>query len=296
MALLLGLRVLRPDAMRRGGAGFDWAGAVLVAAALLLVNLGLTAAQDGGSWWVAVWSAAAVVLCAGYVLYQRWAAEPVLDLALFRVRPFLGVSLLGVLTRVGLTGGTVYFILYLQDGHGLGPLETGLLVLPVGVGTVLGALAAGRAQSRFPAGTVLAFGFVFLTAGGALFAWQAWNVHDPLWYLPTMALWGLANGVVNAPLMAVATTVVPAHRVGMATGVVNSSFPLGAAVGTLGLGAAFTAALPAEDGAGATVAALGRATGAVYGVVAAACLVGVFVALFLVRAGSGNRADSARVS
>jgi DHA2 family multidrug resistance protein-like MFS transporter len=250
---------------------------------------GLTAAQDGGSWWVAVWTGTAAVFAFGYALHQRRVDLPVLDLALFRIRPFLGVTVLALLTRVGLTGGTVYFILYLQDGHGLNPLETGLLVLPVGVGTVVGALAAGKAQARFSAGPVMTFGFAFLTAGGAVLAWQAWNVHDTLWYLPTMALWGLANGVVNAPLMAVATAVVPAERVGMATGVVNSSFPLGAALGTLGLGAAFTASLVTgttggEPGPAPTLTALGQATGTVYGVVAAACLLGVFVAAFLVRA------------
>lgn len=300
LALLVGVRVLSPDARRAGGAGFDWTGAVLVASVLLLVNLGLTAAQDGGSWWVAVWTAAAVVLAAGYTLHQRRVDLPVLDLALFRIRSFLGVTVLAVFTRVGLTGGTVYFILNLQDGHGLNPLETGLLVLPVGIGTVVGALAAGKAQSRFPAGAVMTFGFAFLTAGGAVFAWQAWNVHDPLWYLPTMALWGLANGVVNAPLMAVATSVVPAERVGMATGVVNSSFPLGAALGTLGLGAAFTASLstsgtvPGDAGSAATLTALGQATGTVYAVVSAVCLAGVFVALFLLRSPSRTGTEPAR--
>ncbi|GAA1103170.1 MFS transporter [Nocardiopsis metallicus] len=284
-ALLVGVRVLSPDTRRARGAGFDWTGAVLVALVLLLVNLGLTAAQDGGSWWAAVWTGSAAAFALGYALHQRRTALPVLDLALFRIRSFLGVTVLAVLTRVGLIGGTVYFVLNLQDGHGLNPLETGLLILPVGVGTVVGALAAGKAQARFSAGSVMTFGFVFLTAGGAVFAWQAWNAHDPLWYLPTMALWGLANGAVNAPLMAVATAVVPAERVGMATGVVNSSFPLGAAVGTLGLGAAFTASLSTVGGPGAAPAltALGQATGTVYAVIAAVCLLGVFVAAFLVR-------------
>ena len=162
--------MLSPDARRAGGAGFDWTGAVLVALVLLLVNLGLTAAQDGGSWWVAVWTAAATVFALGYALHQRRVVLPVLDLALFRIRSFLGVTVLAVFPRVGLTGGTVYFILNLQDGHGPDPFETGLLVLPVGIGTVVGALAAGKAQSRYPAGAVMASGFVFLTAGGAVVA------------------------------------------------------------------------------------------------------------------------------
>ncbi|WP_051208317.1 DHA2 family efflux MFS transporter permease subunit [Propionicicella superfundia] len=287
VSVVISLRVLPSDRERTPVPGrFDWVGAVLLAGSLGALNYGLTLAQDDG--WtgprVLAWLAGAVV--AGTLLVARALriAHPVLDVRLLSQRTFLGVSLLAVLNRVGTSGATVYIMLYLQSGHGLTPTQTGLLILPLGVCALIGSIVAGALQSRLAPRTVLAVGFALLGASAAVIAWQASTLVDPWWFIPSTMVWGFGNSLANTPLMSVATSAVAVDRVGMATGLINSFYPIGASLGTVLLGAIYTAGVGGAATAGpeALLAAMGGALGLIYLVVAGACAVSVVIALGLV--------------
>jgi hypothetical protein len=74
--------------------------------------------------------AAGAVLVAAFVLVERRAAAPVLDLALFRRSAFTGAALAVFMSSVLSIGGTIYFVEYMQGSLGLGATATGLLQRP----------------------------------------------------------------------------------------------------------------------------------------------------------------------
>ncbi|MCX7445745.1 MFS transporter [Corynebacterium sp. P7003] len=262
---------------------FDLPGAALFACALLALNYGVTRAQEDG--WlhrtVLLLLGSAVLLLVLFTIRELRCEAPVLDLRLLTRRSFLGISLTAVINRFITGGSMVYFMLYLQQGHGYSPLRTGLLLFPLGFASMAGAIVAGKLQARFSAGGVLGGGGILLAGSSLVFMWQIGDLHDPLWLIPASMVWGVGNSLVNTPLMNVATNAVPIDRVGMATGLLNSFFPIGASVGTVVLGTVFTGVL---SGAHATpLAALGAATGALYAIVAGLALVGALLAWLMIR-------------
>lgn len=282
VAFALAFVVVRPDRPTTAPAGrFDLLGSVLVAAVFVGLNLGLSLAQEEGFADLGAIAAlvAAVALALVYVARHRRVAHPVLDLRLFRIRTFAGAATLAMINRIGTVGGAVFYIFYLQDGHGLSPLTTGLVLVPLGVATVVGSLAGGRLQSRVPAKWVLTAGFALLAVGGVWIAVTAAAATDPVGAIPALTLWGFGNGLANAPIQAVATACVPPGKVGMASGMVNSFFPIGASLGTSVLGVVFTAA---AGGVGAvangSLTALGGGVVTVFVVIAVAMAVGAVVA------------------
>lgn len=284
VSVLISLRVLPSDHEREPPPGrYDWPGAVLLAGSLGALNYGLTLAQDDG--WTAprvlAWLAGAAAAGALLVARALRIPRPVLDIRLLGQRTFLGVSLLAILNRVGTSGATVYIMLYLQSGHGLTPAQTGLLILPLGVCALVGSIVAGALQSRIAPRTVLAIGFALLAASAVVIAWQAAEVLNPWWFIPSTMVWGFGNSLANTPLMNVATNAAPQDQVGMATGLINSFYPIGASLGTVLLGAIYTAEVngaPAAAGPGSLLAAMGDALGLIYLAVAGACVVSVVIA------------------
>lgn len=176
-----------PESAGRRRARFDAAGIALVGVALLALVIGLAAAQNGvgrpATWGPLTLSAAAWLL---FVLRERRAAEPALDLALFRSRPF-GVALAAAFTLNFLAAGLG--VVLGQFGNlvlRLSPQAIGLLYLP-GTLLIAGAVGlAGRLVGRYSPRPVMAGGLVVLVAAGLLMAGTAG---------PTMALWLLVAAV-----------------------------------------------------------------------------------------------------
>ncbi len=229
LAVVIPARVLPADAPpATGRRRFDWPGNVLLVAALVALNYGLTLAQERGLGDASVLAllGSAVILGAGFALWQTRAREALLDLRLLADRSFAGVTLLALLNRIGTAGATEYFVLYLQDGHGLTPTQTGLLLLPLGVASLAGAIWAGKLQARISPKYVLAAGFALLAAAALVVAWQSEQAHNPWTLIPAITVWGLgSNALANTPLMNVATSVAPIQKVGMATGLLNQLLP-----------------------------------------------------------------------
>ena len=280
VAFFLVRSLLAPDTRnhRPVVAAFDLAGAVLLGSALLSINLGLAKAQETG--WsdrstLTAFGLGALLLVA-FGFRELRAPAPILDLALVRNRTFVGVSLLALLNRIGTVGATVYLVILLQRGFGYSPSQTGLLLVPLGIAVMAVSLWAGNAQSRFDPRTLLGAGFALMTAASVLLAWQIGQDQDPRLLLPGTVVWGIGSALANTPLMAVTTSAVPIERVGMATGLVNSFFPIGAGLGTAILGVVF-AARAGTDAESFTRTGLASANATIYAIVAALMLAAVFI-------------------
>jgi predicted MFS family arabinose efflux permease len=235
-----------PESTAPRGARLDLAGTVLVSTGLVLIVLPLVEGrQQGWPLWTWLCLAAAPVVLATFAAYQRRAGDRALvDLALFRHRAF-GVG--AVIALVGqLAVASFFFVLalYLQQGRGLSPLESGLVFLALGVGYFVSSSKAAQAAARLGR-QVLAVGALTLALGYGLLALVAVESGTTVWLLPGLLVAGCGMGLVMAPLPAIALTGVEPRHAASAAGVISTSLQAGGAIGIAVLGVVFYGVLGA---------------------------------------------------
>ncbi len=225
-----------PNASRR----LDVAGAALSVAGLTSLTLALI---QGASWgWgsapIVVLLVAAAVFFAGFVVVERRAAEPLLDLAFFRHRNFTGATT-SVFVIDFSFGALLFFLpLYFQEILDYSPTETGMLLLPLTglmvVASPLGGRIAGRTGPRPPivAGLVLMAVAIFWIS-----ALDLATTYADLW-LPT-AIMGFGIGLALTPMNLAAMNAVSRDHAGAAAGVLVTLSGLGATLGVAVTGALF---------------------------------------------------------
>jgi hypothetical protein len=171
-----------------------------------------------------------------FVLRERAAPEPMIDLSLFANAQFSGVSL-GSLTASATIGvAPVYLALFLQNGWGLSPLQTGARLLPIAVAAFAAAPLTAPLLLRFPLWP-LAAGALGLSALGLLMTAISGLTGEWLALLPGFVLGGAGFGMTGAVMSAgVYRSVAPAHQ-GPASRLVTVLRYGGVAVGMVGFGA-----------------------------------------------------------
>ncbi|MER5348907.1 MFS transporter [Kitasatospora sp. NPDC002551] len=174
--------------------------------------------------------AAAAAALTVFVLVERRSPEPLLDLALLRRPAFTGVLLCGAVYSAAAFSALPYTSLWLQSVLGLGPMATGLTLLPMSATAFVVSALAGRRLAALPTAVPLAGGLAVIGLGGLL---QAVLDGSSGWaaLLPGLALTGLGVGAVSPILASGAMASVPPERGGMAGGALNTFRQLGQAFG-----------------------------------------------------------------
>lgn len=215
---------------------FDFLGAVLSLAAILPVIYGIKElADDGFAWEHAAVIAAGLVIGALFVMRQRRAPNPLIDLSLFRDRGFtasIGVNLVALFAMVGFL---LFATQWIQLVYGLSPLEAGLWTLPAPLAVaVTTSVAVGLAKKVRP-GYIIAVGMVVASAG---FAIMTQLRADSDLAVAVIGASVLSAGVGMAiPLTAdLIVSAAPAERVGAAAALPETSNQLGGALGVAILG------------------------------------------------------------
>jgi len=136
----------------------------------------------------------------------------------------------------------LYLVLYLQDVKGYSALDAGVRLAIISGAQFVTATAAGKLSHRVPARWLIGPGLLLVGVG--LILMTGLNGASSWTHLvPGFIVAGLGGGLVNPPLASTATSVVPPHRAGMASGI-NSTFrQIGIAAGIAALGSIFTAAM-----------------------------------------------------
>lgn len=259
VALVLGWRVL-PESRAAAHSRLDVIGALLASVGVLLVLLPLVQGRDWG-WptWGWVLLTAGVLILAGFLRYEsalaRRGGEPVLDPDLLRVRPFVAGLTASVLFFGGLASFFLVLSIYLQAGTGRSAWDTGLVILPYALGSMLTS-GAGVALAARAGRALLVAGSLTLAASQALLWWLVRDGATPgYWPLAgAMFLGGLGLGLAAPILVNVVLAGVPGRRAGAAGGVLSTVNQIGGAVGVAILGTVFfnaassagTATAPAE--------------------------------------------------
>ncbi|MEV0153779.1 MFS transporter [Micromonospora sp. NPDC050686] len=265
LVLLLTLRTHLPAQPRTGvRARLDVPGAALVTAATGSLLYALIGAGDRG-WGSATTLAlvaAAVLLYGGFVVRQRLAASPLMDVRLLLRRPVATGALL-ILVATALMIG-IFFLgtFYLQDHRGYSALQAGLLFLPVALATMVGANAAGRVIGRTGARALGVLGLLVAAAGMAIPALSGGTVA----MVAGVSVAAAGTGAVFVVASATALGQVTAQESGLASGIVSTFHEFGAS-----LGAALVSSIAAASitGASTTGFTRGFTTGAILAVAAA---------------------------
>ena len=242
----LGIAITLPAAPESSdpGAGtrIDRPGLALLSAGLTAVVLGLIQSQ---AWGAA--TAAALVLVGLMLLGAFWATEhrvrePIVDFALFRNGPYFGASA-AAFALVGAYWAVMFFQpQYLQDVRGHSPILSGLMILPVTAPMVFISPFSGRLIARFGARRLMTAGMTFGTAG--LLVLTRIGADSPYGLLLAgYLLFGIALGLVYAPMSTAAMAAMPREKVGIASGVLAMDRVLAGAVSLAATGAVFHALL-----------------------------------------------------
>ena len=213
----------------------DVLGAVLVTGGVGALSLGLV---NGGTWGWGGATTIAALAAAGAALslfaaHTAWHSNPLIDKALFRLRPFTGASAVAVLFSAAFGAMLLSRVLWAQDVWHWSPLITGLSIAPGPVMVPLFSfLVAGRLINRFGAGPVIAAGSTTFAAG---IAWWALAMGLRPDYagemLGGMILTGIGVGLTLPTLMATGASALPPHAFATGSAVINMLRQVGLAVG-----------------------------------------------------------------
>jgi EmrB/QacA subfamily drug resistance transporter len=229
------VRLLEPDKGIGFGKGADIPGAALITASLMLgvYTIVQPAAEYGwGAGRTLVLGAVSLVLLAAFLVREATAATPLIPLRIFRSRNVSGANAIQALSIAGMFG--VFFMgsLYMQRVLGYDALDIGLAFLPATV--LMGIMSlrySGQLITRFGARTTLLPGLVLIAAGLAWFTQAPVDGNYVQHVLPVMVVMGIGSGIAFPALMTLSMSGATPEDAGLASGLVNTTVQVGAALG-----------------------------------------------------------------
>ncbi|MEC5387415.1 DHA2 family efflux MFS transporter permease subunit [Uliginosibacterium sp. H3] len=259
------------------GERLDVGGAITVTISLMLAVYGIVNGNEAG--WTSTQTlsllGAAAALFAVFIAIEARVQHPLMPLGLFRLRNVSVANVVGILWAAAMFAWFFISALYMQLVLGYTPMQVGLGFLPsnlimAGCSLGISAWLVMRFGLRLP----LAVGLLMAAAGLFLFAHAPVGGSFMIHVLPGMLLSGFGAGIALNPVLLAAMSDVEPSESGLASGVVNTGFMMGGALGLAvlaSLAAARTTALQA--GGASTLEALNG------GYQAAFLVGGIFAAL-----------------
>ena len=212
----------------------DVAGAITVTSSLMLAVYAIVNGNDKG--WASTQTlgllAVAVALLAVFLVIESRVSAPLMPLSIFKLRNVATANVVGVLWAAAMFAWFFLSALYLQLVLGYSPLEVGLGFLPTNL--IMGALSVGLSAKlvmRYGVRPPLGVGLTLAAAGLVLFAHAPVDGSYLVDVLPPMILLGVGAGIAFNPLLLAAMSDVAPQESGLASGVVNTAFMMGGALG-----------------------------------------------------------------
>nr|WP_255449062.1 MFS transporter [Cellulomonas sp. JZ18] len=234
-----------------GGRRFDAVGAATVTGAVLaLVHTALGVPTHG---WLAArtvaGAAVALALLAAFVVVERAASDPLVPLDVLASRTVATGTALAVLGGAARASTFVLVALHLQQGLLLAPAAAGLAMVPTSLtGFVVSVVVLPRVLRRAGPVRTMVAGLVVLAAGQVVLAGASAPASYAVDVLPGLLLVATGVALSFTPTTMVVADAVPAHRAGLASGLVSTGTQAGAALGVAAFAAVATAS---SGGAGA---------------------------------------------
>ena len=175
---------------------------------------------------------AAVLLMALFIWIESKVKAPLMPLSFFTLRSVVITNSAGVLWSASMFAWFFLSALYLQLVLGYDPLKVGLAFIPANlIMAVFSIWLSAKVVNRFGTKGPLTAGLAFCGAGLLLFARVPVTGNFLVDILPPMLLMGLGAGISFNPILLAAMSDVPDNESGLASGIVNTSFMMGGALG-----------------------------------------------------------------
>ncbi len=249
-----------PGAGRR----VDWAGLAALSVGLTAVVLALVQSRAWSAGILVVLALGGVAALAGFWRVEHRVRAPIVEFDLFRNGPYFGATA-AAFCLVGAYWGVMFFQpQYLQDVRGHSAIVCGLMVLPITAPMVFLSPFSGQLIARFGARALMTTGMTCGTVGLVVLTRVGGSTSYGV-LLVGYLLFGVALGLVYAPMSTAAMAAMPGEKVGIASGVLAMNRVLAGAVALAATGAIFHALI----GDGHTfAAAIGGSTWFLAGLVA----------------------------
>ncbi|MEV4364924.1 MFS transporter [Nonomuraea sp. NPDC049625] len=242
VAVVTGLLLL-PESRNPDPGRWDALGTVLSMVGMIALVYAIKhVATEGLDAWTALTAVLAAVTLTWFVRRCLGRPDPLLEIRLFRGGAFASGTLAAFTTSIAMAGMMLLMVQWAQLVQGYSPLQTGLAMLPMAVGSAVLSPLAPALATRIGARTVLAGGLVI---GGLGFAvlWVAPTTY--LWVTVSILLIGAGMGslaIASAVIMAGA----PAEKAGSAAAIEETSYEIGGTFGVAVLGSLAAALYRAE--------------------------------------------------
>ncbi|MFJ2156533.1 MFS transporter [Streptomyces sp. NPDC087856] len=276
IALILGLLILRDHRAENAPRSFDILGIVLLSGAMFCLVWALIKAPTWGWGSATTWTFLAVSVL-GFALFAFWeqrVKEPLIPLGLFRSVPLSAGVVLMVLMAIAFMGGLFFVTFYLQNVHGMSPIDAGLHLLPLTGMMIVGSPLAGAAITKLGPRIPLAGGMA-----ATAIAMYGMSTLTSDTGSGVMSIWFALLGFGLAPVMVGATEVIvgnaPMELSGVAGGLQQAAMQIGGSLGTAVLGAVMASRVDSDLAGNWADAGLPKLTQPQQGAAAEAVQVGV---------------------
>jgi EmrB/QacA subfamily drug resistance transporter len=232
LVCVLSLRLL--PAGTRAKTRLDVGGAVTVTAALMLAVYAVV--NGNGNGWTSVETlallGAAAVLLMGFLVLESRVAAPLMPLGLLRLRNVATANIAGVLWAAAMFACFFLSALYMQLVLGYDSLQVGLAFLPGNVLMAVFSLGlSAKIVMRFGVKRPIAIGLLLVAVALILLARAPVHASFAIDILPSMLLVGLGAGITFNPMLLAAMSDVQPQDSGIASGILNTAFMMGGALG-----------------------------------------------------------------
>jgi hypothetical protein len=211
---------------------FDLAGAFCITTSMVLLVFTIVNAEAAG--WVSVQTIAlfalSVLLLVSFVFIELHSRAPLVPLRIFRLRNLTGANLVNLFYPTGPLCTLFFISLYLQQVLGFSALNTGLAFLPFSLTSGILSCIAPLLVNRLGVKLVMGSGMVLMSAGLLLFAQVSVNGTYVRDVLPASLVVAVGGGVSFVPITIAAVTGVRDEDSGLASGLLNTTQQVGAAL------------------------------------------------------------------
>jgi len=244
IAALIATFAIIPDIRQGRRHGWDIMGVVLATVGLFAVVFGLIEGQrfnwgEIGSYGITIPEViiGGVVLLAVFIVWERFQAEPLMPLSLFRDRNFAVANWIAAAISFGMLSLFLPIVIYLQSVRGFSALTAGLTFAPMSLTSMVVAPFAGRFADKVGGKYILLAGISLFTIGFGLVTFVAGPDSTWLTFLVPAIIAGAGMGMTFAPMTTVAMRNISPQMSGAASGILNTTRQLGAAIGSAVVGA-----------------------------------------------------------
>ncbi len=248
LALTLSLLYVPKENPTENGQRFDLPGAAVFLAGLVTLLLALNKGAEWG--WTSALTltlfATAGLLLAGFILIERRAPAPMLDLHLFRIPLFSAATLSAILNYICLYSITFLMPFYLIQGRGLNSAQAGLIMTAQPILMAITAPISGALSDKIGSRTPGMIGMALIGLG--LFLLSRLGPASSLWSAALgLSTAGLGTGIFISPNSSALMGSAPRHRQGIASGVLAASRNAGMVLGVGLAGAVLTTNLAGDS-------------------------------------------------